>query len=116
MSISYSLHLYVHKREDGYIFMISGDKISRSPDTIKGFLALQDKGLPVSLINADKIVARFKGTDYIGITKEKYMYGTTICGKNVNDYISLTDYSESDAVRIIDNAIWEPIEKLELLK
>ncbi len=49
----------------GYYFSVAGKH--RPVEAISFYVALTDAGLPVFLFDADAILARFEGTDYIGI-------------------------------------------------
>lgn len=51
----------------GYYFEVAGSAWNRSVEAVNFYVALKKKKLPVVLSDADEILARFKGTDYIGI-------------------------------------------------
>ena len=53
----------------GYYFCIAGKH--RPEESIKFFVALREEGLPVYLHDADEILARYEGTDYIGIVRHR---------------------------------------------
>lgn len=53
------------KQESGYYFEISGKH--RPFEAVNFYISLKKAGLPIVLEDADEIVARFKGSDYIGI-------------------------------------------------
>ena len=53
----------------GYYFMIAGKH--RPEESINFFVALREEGLPVILNDAEEILARLEGTDYIGIVPHR---------------------------------------------
>lgn len=99
---------------NGYYFSISGKH--RTFETVSFYVALSKAGLPVILHDADAILARIEGTDYIGIVPHhvipKYCedmfpekYGRVIDFMRVYD----EEYEEfGDAIE------WLPMEEAEL--
>ena len=55
------------EKEGGYYFAVAGDAWTRAVEAVKFYVALKNTGLPVVIRNADAILSRFKGDDYIGI-------------------------------------------------
>ncbi|MGN0671577.1 MAG: hypothetical protein ACI4KE_03005, partial [Anaerovoracaceae bacterium] len=105
-SIAYSMHMYVMKTEAGYYFNLCGDKLGRSVDTIRFYLALKAADAPVFLHDAETLKARLTETDLIGIMP----YGTyspytsTVNDKKVADIVSL-EGDEKDQL-VIAKASW----------
>ena len=106
-----------NKRQEnaGYYFEICGKH--RGEESIKFFVSLREAGLPVVLRDASEIMARYEGTDFIGIvphrTIPKYCesmfpekYGNVIDFMHVysDEYDVLKQYIE-----------WLPEEKAELI-
>ena len=52
---------------EGYYFEVAGNAWNRSVEAVKFFVSIKEAGYPVILRDADAILARFKGTDLIGI-------------------------------------------------
>ena len=51
----------------GYFFHIAGKH--RPMESVRFYLAIHDAGLPVIISTAEEILARYEGTDYIGIVQ-----------------------------------------------
>lgn len=51
----------------GYYFQVAGKAWTRSVEAVKFYMAIHNAGLPVVLSDADAILARFQGSDYVGI-------------------------------------------------
>ena len=49
----------------GYYFLVAGKH--RAKEAVAFYTALNEAGLPVILRDAEEILARFEGTDYVGI-------------------------------------------------
>ncbi len=62
--------LYVCHDEGGYYLSLAGKSWIRSVETAKFYLALHRLGLPVILHDAPVLLARFRGTDKIGIVPD----------------------------------------------
>lgn len=121
MSTEFSLHLYVGKvREEdsvkgGYYFSLSGSTFDRSRDTVLFYLALREAGLPVRLYEGEKLSARFRENDLIGIVPETVrLYHThSVMGKDVPDAVHLSDGGTPEFVA--EKAFWEEPECCSLL-
>ena len=98
----------------GYYFIVAGKH--RAAEAVNFYIALHDAGFPVLLDDADEILARFEGTDYVGIVPQavtpKYCenlfpakYGRVI------DFMNI--YSEEMA-QFGDQIEWIPEERAEL--
>lgn len=64
------ISLYVSNDEDGYYLTLAGSSVCRTIETVKFYLALQRKGLPVRLREAATLVERLKENEKIGIVPE----------------------------------------------
>ena len=51
----------------GYYYAVNGKAWTRATESVRFFLALRDAGIPVVLDDAEAILARFEGTDLVGI-------------------------------------------------
>ena len=98
----------------GYYFIVAGKH--RAAEAVNFYIALHDAGFPVLLDDADEILARFEGTDYVGIVPHavtpKYCenlfpakYGRVI------DFMNI--YSE-EMEQFGDQIEWIPEERAEL--
>lgn len=77
-------------KKAGYYFMIDG--IHRAFESVNFYLALSDAGLPVIITDADKLVASFTGSDYIGIVPHHVV--TRYCGELFpKEYEDIFDFS-----------------------
>ena len=100
-----------HEKEKWYYFL-RGKSFGRSIETIKFYLALRRKGLPVFLENAQEILARILETDKIGIVPDfiipRYCE-SSFPQENILDFIHLP-YDENKE-KMIKDATWQPIER-----
>ena len=58
------------KARAGYYFAVRGKSWGRSVEAVNFFVAIREAGYPVILEDAEGILARFEGTDLIGIVPE----------------------------------------------
>ena len=78
--ISLRMHLSARKREMGYFFVLSGDSIPRTPETIIAANALYEAGYPVEIVGLDAIQKRLEGEDFLRVvpSNEMDLLGQTI--------------------------------------
>ena len=114
-SAEYSIHLYVRKAPAGYYFTLSGSTFQCSKDTIRSFLALRDAGLPVRLVDGEKIAARLEETDMIGIVPQgrPTVYVNQIMQYRIMDAVHLLDGDKPELVA--EKAIWQSEAECRLL-
>lgn len=99
--------------EDGkWYYFLRGKSFGRSIETIKFYLALRRKGLPVFLENAQEILNRLLEKDKIGIVPDFVI--TRYCESSfpqerILDFIHLP-YDENKE-KMIKYVTWQPIEK-----
>ena len=114
-STEYSMHLYVRKAPAGYYFSLSGSTFQCSKDTVQSYLALRDAGLPVRLVDGEKMVARLEETDWIGIVPQgrPTVYVNQIMQYRIMDAVHLSDGDKSALVA--EKAIWQSEAECRLL-
>ena len=66
-SLINSVHLYPMKSDKGWEFVLSSSRAGRSTEMVRMFLAMRHAGLPVAIMDASELVARYTETDNIGI-------------------------------------------------
>lgn len=96
-------------KKAGYYFMIDG--IHRAFESVNFYLALSDAGLPVIITDADKLMASFTGSDYIGIVPHRVV--TRYCGELFpKEYEDIFDFSHVSKAKDqwFDKIIWLPME------
>jgi len=64
------ISLYVMHDEEGWWLSLAGSSLGRSVETVKFYLALSEKGLPIFLYKGREILKMLTGKDYIGIVPE----------------------------------------------
>lgn len=114
-SADYSMHLYVRKDPAGYYFSLSGSTFQCSRATIRSYLALRDAGLPVRLVDGEKLAARLEETDMIGIVPQgrPTVYVNQIMQYKIQDSVHLSDGDKPELVA--EKAIWQPEAECKLL-
>ena len=55
----------------GYFFEVAGSAWNRAVESVKFYVSIKEAGLPVILYEADPILSRLKGEDYIGIVPHR---------------------------------------------
>ena len=64
------IDLFVRHDADGYYLVLAGSSWGRTIETVKFYLALYRKGLPVCVREANTLVKRMQETEKIGIVPE----------------------------------------------
>jgi len=80
------------------------------------YLTLRDANLPVFVYDAEELVARFKGTDYVGIVPHHTI--TRYCANLFPEkYGSIIDFTHvyRDEDKWFDKIAWLPEEPAELI-
>ena len=98
----------------GYYFAIAGTQ--RQFETVNFYLTLRDANLPVFVYDAEELVARFKGTDYVGIVPHHTI--TRYCANLFPEkYGSIIDFTHvyRDEDKWFDKIDWLPEEPAELI-
>ena len=98
----------------GYYFAIAGTQ--RQFETVSFCLALRDANLPVFVYDAEELVARFDGTDYVGIVPHHTItrYCADLFPKEYGNIIDFTHvYKDED--KWFDKIDWLPEEPAELI-
>lgn len=99
----------------GYYFHIAGKH--RPEESITFFVALREAGLPVIISDSDEIIARFEGTDYIGIVPHRII--PKYCeGMFPDEYGNVIDFMNvySDEIGKLEKYItWLPEDEAELV-
>lgn len=110
-SISFSIHLFPIRQDNGWFFRLDGDSYGSSTEIVKYYLALKHAGIPVSLRNTEKIKARYTETDYIGIVPRDafspFMDGGYYFGNaHISEctFLGLEDHDDF----VAEKAVWMP--------
>lgn len=91
----------------GYYFALAG--VHRQFETVNFYLALSSAGLPVIVMDAEEMVARFDGSDYVGVVPHHVAtrYCSELFPKKYGDIIDFTHvYKNEDDW--IDKITWLP--------
>ena len=102
--------------EGGYYLALAGKSWSRSVETAKFFLALHRQGLPVVLADASTLLARFRGTDLIGIVPDNIIPRyCEFCfpGESIADFMNLP-CEPPDRAALLPHVHWLPLAPLLL--
>lgn len=111
-SLSHSMHLGISRDPKRKFLFLSGEKLERSKQTIRAYLALRKAGYPIKLVNGDQMIARLKETDYIEIMPHYCLSGFGSSASDMLDAITLDDGDKPELVA--SKAIWNPEKTLEL--
>ena len=112
------IHLFLGKDKEngGYYFTLSGGTHCLTPEVVRMYNELKQRGIPVTLYESDLIAKKITGNDYVGIiptteTGWKYWYGG-LRNKDVLTFEKIDDISDYDEV--IKNTEWFDIDVLHL--
>jgi hypothetical protein len=104
--------LFVRSDERGYYLEVAGKSWGRSIETARFFLALRRKGLPVVVDDGKELVARFLGTDRIGIVPDgifpRYC-DSWFPGEDIVDFMNLPPEKE-DREKLIPYVKWHALD------
>ena len=99
---------------NGYYFTVAGKH--RTFEAVSFYVALSDAGLPVFLYDADAILARIEGTDYIGIVPHHVIpkYCEDMFPAKYGRVIDFMHVYDEDLAEYGDAIEWLPMEEAEL--
>ena len=105
------------KADAGYYFSVRGKSWGRSVEAVNFFVAIREEGYPVMLEDAEGILARFEGTDLIGIVPHNC--ATRYCESRFPaKYGTILDFmhvDDEDMENYGDQIEWLPEEPAALL-
>ncbi len=108
--------LYVCDDDNGYYLALAGKSWGRCVETAKFFLALRQLGLPVVLHDAPLLLARFRGTDRIGIVPDGIIpryCESFFPGEPIADFMNLPT-EPPDRAALLPHVRWHPLPPLRL--
>lgn len=99
---------------NGYFFRVAGKH--RAKETIAFYTALSEAGLPVLIQDADEILARFEGTDYVGIVPHSVLpkYCESMFPPKYGSVIDFMHVYEEEIELYGDRIEWLPLEEAKL--
>ena len=101
-------------KKAGYFFEVCGKQ--RPFEAVSFYTALAAAGLPVKLCDAEEILARFDGSDYVGIVPHKTIprYCEELFPKEYGRVIDFMHVYDEDLLKYGADIIWIPEEPAEL--
>jgi hypothetical protein len=106
--------LYAHHDEHDWYLILTGSSWGRSVETIKFYMALVKRNIPVRLMDAEGLAAMITGADYVGIVPEgvRPVYCSLLFpGEKMLSYMNLP-WEETD--KVIAAASWYPLPTVTL--
>lgn len=99
---------------NGYYFSVSGKH--RTFETVSFYVALSAAGLPVFLYDADAILARIEGSDYIGIVPHHIIpkYCESMFPEKYGKVVDFMHVYDEDIAELGAAIEWLPMEQAEL--
>lgn len=101
--------MYVCYEDTGYSLILAGSAVSRTIETIKIYLALKAKNLPVFLRDGDILAQRVTGEELIGIVPEGVVpayCSSWFPGQNVISFMNLPDDAPE---KLAEKCTWQEI-------
>ena len=110
------ISLNVHHDGKGYYLTLAGDAWTRTIETVKFYLALFRRGIPVCLLEAPTLVMRLQETEKIGIVPEGIM--PAYCEGYFPDehVITFRNLPEDNREDVVAHCVWQEIEEVKLVK
>ena len=101
--------------QDGWYFCVAGKH--RASEAVNFYVALREAGYPVILEDAEEIVARFRGTDYVGIVPhgDSTKYCESKFPKKYGSVIDAIHVEDEDMAKIGTKIEWLPPPKASLI-
>lgn len=100
----------------GYYYTVGGKAWTRAAESVRFYLALRDAGLPVILDDAEAILARFEGTDLVGIVPRTVapVYCSDIFPGDLGTILDFINVYDEDMESFGNSITWFPEEPAEL--
>ncbi|MBQ9154989.1 MAG: hypothetical protein IJ130_14400 [Solobacterium sp.] len=104
------------KEKAGYYFIVAG--LHRAAEAVYFYTALSDAGFPVIISDAEEILARFEGTDYVGIVPHHVptRYCESLFPASYGNVIDFMHVYDEEMAEFGDAVEWLPEEEAELIK
>lgn len=110
------ISLFVSPSENNWKLTLAGSSISRVEETVKMAAALHDNNIPFILSEAEEILHKVTGSDYIGIVPDyhfsRYCHNLFPAEDRIIDFMNL---GYEDTEDIIKYPYWYPVEKIEIV-
>ena len=106
------------KADAGYYFVVRGNAWTRSVEAVNFFVAIREAGYPVILEDAEEILARFDGTDLIGIVPHHCLpcYCESLFPAKYGTILDFIHVDGEDMENYGDQIEWLPEEPATLLE
>ena len=109
------ISLYVYCDNCGFYLGLAGSSYSRSTETIKFYLALFRRGIPVVIYDGKKLTERVMGTEKIGVVPQgitpKYCH-SYFPGEDIISFINLP-YDNTE--KVAQKCVWQDIREIKLI-
>lgn len=109
------IDLFVRHDADGYYLVLAGSSWGRTIETVKFYLALHRKGLPVCVREAKTLVERMQETEKIGIVPEG-VYPVYCEGRFPDEHIiTFQNLPSENQEEVAKHCVWQEIREVTLL-
>ena len=109
------IDLFVRHDADGYYLVLAGSSWGRTIETVKFYLALHRKGLPVCVREANTLVKRMQETEKIGIVPEG-VWPVYCEGRFPDEHIiSFRNLPDEKQDEVAKHCVWQEIKEVTLL-
>jgi len=109
------ISLYVIYMEGNWYLRLDGSSSSRLEETVRMAIALYENGINFELRDADKIIRKVTGSDYIGIVPDNilpvYCHGSFPEEDQIYDFLNLR-FEPELAEKIVPLVSWYPVEEI----
>lgn len=111
------ISLYVSEVHGKWNLALAGSSVGRVEETCRMAVALSENKIPFNLRDANEIFRMVTGTDFIGIVPDNiipsYCHSLFPEEDNIIDFMNL-DTDKAIRQKIIDKAIWYPLDEVSL--
>lgn len=109
------ISLSVYGDNTGLFLCLSGSSYMRTNETLKFYLSLIRKGIPVYLQDGNILMNRLKGTEKVGVVPQgtipKYRH-SDFPNENIISFMNLP-YEDTD--KVASRCVWQELEEVRLL-
>lgn len=109
------ISLYVFSKDGNWHLSLDGSSSARLEETVRMAIALYENGIKFELRDADRIVRKVTGSDYIGIVPDNiipvYCHASFPKEDLICDFLNL-DFEPELAEKIVPLVTWYPLEEI----
>ena len=108
------IDLYVHHDAQGFYLGIAGSSYGRTTETIKFYLALCRKEIPVFIDDGKNLLERIMGTEKVGVVPQGIIPRYCHSSFPGEDVISFMNLPYENTEKVAEKCIWQDVREVKL--